>query len=141
MPLAGVIIMELKLWRGAAIVLLAVCVLLGIGLALATKYQTIKTVTVDRIVKKNIIVRETFTPSGTLATRETIDKTEDKTNVKDSDIKKPVARLFVVSVSYSLTQGCALVGGGVVILDFVTVQALNPMALRFEPVVMASVLF
>lgn len=139
-----------KFWRTAAIVMAAIALLLAIGLKLQSRMEKVKTITIEKtqFIKKNIytIRHEVYSPDTgklTNVTEETTDKTEqsNKDTTKDKETEKPVSKAFVVTIGYDIRSGTASAGAGVVLFDFLTVQAINPVALKFDPSVMASILF
>ena len=141
---------QLKVWRGVAIAALAACLLLGIGLALATRIEKVKTVTVQitKFIKKNVYVErhETYDPSTghlTGVTTTTTDRTESgtKETIKEKETEKPVSKTMILTAGYDLRAGTFTAGAGVVILNFIAVQATNPVALKFQPAIFVSVLF
>ena len=138
--------MEVKVWRIIAIVFIALSVLLGIGLILNSRIEKIKIIAIEKVkfIKKNIYVREEFAPdTGNIVLRVTVDKTEetDTSSIKEKEVEKSKAKIIVLSAGYNLFTGTGIAGGGVVLFDFIQIQVLNPVALKFEPTILASIVF
>jgi hypothetical protein len=138
--------MEIKIWRTAAIVALIACLLLGIGLILALRVEKVKIVTVKQtqVVNRNVYIKETYDPkTGNLTGRETTDKTQttDRTEIKDKETEKPLSKTFTITAGYNLKEGTLQAGAGVILFNFITIQAINPVALKFQPTILASIQF
>jgi hypothetical protein len=142
--------MDVKIWRTIAIVAAIGCLLLGVGLILALRMEKIKTITIEKtkFINRDIITvryekHDPATGNLTEVTETTTDKTKEgsKDSIHDKEVEKPVDKTFLISAGYNLRAGTFTAGAGVVILNFIAVQGTNPVALKFEPAIMASLLF
>ena len=129
-----------NVWRVGCIVFFAVSAVLGLALFLNQGKVVTQDVQSVRIVAHNVYIEKEYDRDTGVLIRETItDKTVE--NEKSKTVIKPADKKFIITGGYNIIQGNFVAGGGIVWANTIVISAVNPVALRFEPIIMVSILF
>ena len=140
-----------KIWRIAALALLAVCVCLAVALTLqgrilqaTTSAKEIHYIRVKAQVKKDVVTDRTERYTDGQLTEVkiiTIDRTVENIDTTNKTTTETTAKEIILTAGYSLTAGTFDLAAGGVIWNTVAVQVSNPIALRFDPQIRLSLIF
>ena len=135
-----------KLFKIVFFALIIAVIVLSILLILSARTEKTRIITVTKTetVKKNIYINRIFDRVTGKLTSEIITDTSitaAQENTKEKDTQKSMNKGYFAQVSYLTTAGTWTAGAGVIIFNSFYFGIENPIILKFEPRIIAGVLF